>query len=394
MDWRKPEEKERLVGRDFLLICTSNTLAFSSIYLIIPVLPLFLEDIKGYSNFLIGTLMSMLVVGALLRPYLGRASDIRGRKELLVWGTLLLGVTNFLYAGFQTAAPLFVVRLVNGLGLAAFHTASYALIGDIVPAARRLHGIALFFISIDTAIGAAPLVAEAMRKAWGYDVVYYLAGGLALLAFAVSNLVHETRKEGATETARKRTWIMPDPLQRAIFLMTTGYTFTMGALSTFVVLSTREVGINEGELFFTVFAATLIIFRLGVGKRADWWPRRPLILVSGIIVLAGLATIAFSSNLFTFILGCLIYALGFAYVPTTLSALLLDHTPTGDRGVMLGFFMAIFDVGIGLGGVAMGPIADAWGYPAMYLVAGAVALLCLSYFLLHTTRLREEARLV
>ena len=95
-----------------------------------------------------------------------------------------------------------------------------------------------------------------------------------------------------------------------------------------------------------------------------------------------------------FILGCLIYALGFAYVPTTLSALLLDHTPTGDRGVILGFFMAIFDVGIGLGGVAMGPIADAWGYPAMYLVSGAVALLSLVYFLLRTIHLREETKRV
>ena len=224
MEREKPGGVERLVGRDFLLICISNTLAFFSIYLIIPILPLFLEEVKGYSNFLIGTLMSMLLVGALLRPYLGRASDIRGRKALLVWGTLLLGITNFLYAGFHTAAPPFLVRLVNGLGLAAFHTASYALIGDIVPPARRLHGIALFFISIDTAIGAAPLVAEAMRKAWGYDVVYYLAGGLALLAFAISNLVHETRREGAPETAGKRTWIMPNPLQRAIFLMTMGYT--------------------------------------------------------------------------------------------------------------------------------------------------------------------------
>ncbi|MFW6113480.1 MAG: MFS transporter [Actinomycetota bacterium] len=382
MNRNEVEEKERLIGREFLLICGSNTLAFFSIYLIIPVLPLFLEEVKGYSNTLIGTLMSMLLVAALLRPYLGRASDVRGRKALLVLGTLLLCVTNLLYAAFTTAAPLFLVRFVNGLGLAAFHTASYALIGDLVPAARRLHGIALFFISIDGAIGGAPLVAELIRKVWGYNAVYYLAGVLALLAFITSTFIRETKRESSPVAKNKRAWIMPGPLQRAIFLATMGYTLTLGALSTFVVLSTRDVSIDAGELFFTIFAATLITFRLVVGKRADWWPRKPLIMISGIIVLVGLTVIAFSGSLFLFILGCLIYALGFAYVPTTLSALLLDNTPVSERGAMLGFFMAIFDLGIGLGGVAMGPIADAWGYQAMYMAGAAIALLSLLYFLL------------
>lgn len=383
-------EKDTLWGRDFILVCVNDFLAFFSVYLIIPILPLFLEEEMGYSNFLIGALMSMMVVAALLRPFLGSISDIRGRKAILVWGTFLLGASTFFYVAFSTALPLFVVRFLNGIGLAAFHTAAYALVGDLVPQSRRLHGIAIFFISVDAAIGLAPIVAEEIRVSWGYNAVYIVAGIVAMLAFLVSVFIRETKKGGQTIGTSGRIWMKPTSLQWAIFILVSGYTLTLGVLSTFIVLSSKEVGIEQGELFFTVFAATLIIFRLVVGKRADWFPRRPLILISGIIVLAGLAVIAYSSSLTLLILGSLVYALGFAYLPTTLSALLLDHTAVGDWGVMLGMFMAVFDIGIGVGSFAMGPIADAWSYTAMYMASGAIAVLCLVYFFMRTSELKGE----
>lgn len=378
---------ESLLGRDFVLVCVSNFLAFFSIYLIVPVLPVFLEE-KGYSNFLIGALMSMMTVAALLRPFFGRLSDVRGRKAILVWGTLLLGVSNFLYMAFGTALPLFIVRFLNGFGLAAFHTAAYAIIGDLAPPSRRLQGIALFYISVDATIAAAPVVAEYIRDSWGYSQVYVVAGCLALLAFLATFLVHEPDTLQQHSEPDKSPRVKITPLQSTIFVMTMGFTLTFGSLQTFIVLSALANGIEQGELFFTVFAVTLIAFRLGAGKRADGWPRRPLILASGILTLAGLAVIAYSGHLALLILGSLVYALGFAYLPTTLSALLLDHTPASDRGTAIGIFLAVFDLGIGLGGIAMGPLADAWGYPAMYMAGGAAALICLVYFFLRTGELQ------
>jgi MFS family permease len=376
-----PEPRDNgFLNRDFALICSSNFLAFFSIYLIIPVLPVFLEEEKGYSNFIIGALMSMMVVAALLRPFLGRVSDRKGRKSILVIGTLVLALTNFLYASFTTALPLFVVRFLNGFGLAAFHTAAYALVGDLAPPSRRLQGIAFFYMSVDVTIATAPVAAEAIKNKWGYPPVYIAAGIIAALSFAASLGVRErwTRPEG---TGSFRLWrARPDLMQAAIFTATVGFTLTLGSLSTFVVLSAAEAGISQGELFFTFFAAALILYRLAVGRRADRWSRRRLILASGIISLAGLATIAVSSSLALFLAGSTVYGIGFAYIPTTLSALLLDGTRERNRGVMLGLFSAVFDVGMGLGGMAMGPVADLLGYRAMYLIGGGIALLSLLFF--------------
>ena len=381
--------QDRLLSRDFALICLSNSLAFFSIYLIVPILPTFLEG-QGYSNSVIGPLMAMATVAALLRPLFGRAADLRGRKMILLAGTLLLGVSTFFYISFTAALPLFFIRFLNGVGLAAFHTAAYAIIGDLAPTSRRLQAIALFYISVDITIAIAPVVAENMEVAWGYNPVYLLAGCLAMLAFFCSMLVRETRGEEHRAQRGTLSRIRITSLQWAIYVITMGFTLTFGMLQWFIILSSEARGIEQGELFFTVFAATLIAFRLGVGKRADWWPRRPIILASAMISLGGLAVIAYAGNLAVLLVGTFVFALGFAYLPTTLSALLLDHTPVSDRGAALGIFMAVFDVGIGLGGIALGPLADLWGYTTMYLCGGGLALLTLAFFLLRTATMPQS----
>ncbi|AQX55194.1 hypothetical protein A2U94_11015 [Bacillus sp. VT 712] len=52
--------------------------------------------------------------------------------------------------------------------------------------------------------------------------------------------------------------------------------------------------------------------------------------------------------------------------------------PATNRNVLLGLFIATADLGVSLGSVVMGPVADALSYPVMYTVcAGLGALMIL-----------------
>ncbi len=365
--------KDSLLGRDFIIVLSCNFLSFFSIYLIVPILPLYLEQ-KGYSNSLIGALMSMMVVAALARPLLGRLSDTLGRRHILLAGTLVLAATNFLYAAFDVALPLFLVRFFNGFGLAAFNTAAYALVGDLAPPAKRLQGVAAFFISVDAAIAVAPPLAEAMKSRLGYDSVYLLAGVVGLISFLLATAAPKAGKRGPENPSNQEVGRENPSPNWPIYATTGGFTITIGALTTFVVLSSQDAGYGRGELFFVVFALTLIAFRLAAGRWAERLPRLLLISVSGTVAFIGMVTLAIARSLSLFLLGSFVYALGIAYVPTTLSALLLDRTSPEKRGLALGIFMAVFDLGVGLGGLALGPLADAHGYTVMYLVAAGISL--------------------
>lgn len=381
-----------LLNRDFVIVCLCNFLSFFSIYLIVPVLPHYLEG-RGYSNTIIGALMSMMVVAALSRPFLGNLSDTWGRRRILLAGTLVLALTNFLYAAFDAAMPLFLVRFFNGFGLAAFNTAAYALVGDLAPPERRLQGIAIFFMSVDATIATAPPLAELVKSRWGYDAVYYLAGIVGLASFLLAILSPETacgERRCTTSKGPEGSGMGVSGLP--VYVATCGFTMTIGALTTFVVLSSDKAGFGHGELFFVVFAVTLIVFRLAAGRWAERLPRLALIVASGLIAVIGLATVALARSLVVFLLGSMVYALGIAYVPTTLSALLLDLTAPERRGLVLGLFMAVFDIGVGLGGIVLGPLADALGYPSMYLVSACVALAGLGIlFLLRKPKAEETA---
>lgn len=371
------KKEDSLLKWDLITVLLCNFLSFFSIYLIVPVLPPYLEQ-RGYSNSLIGALMSMMVVAALTRPLLGRLSDTWGRRRILLAGTMILSATNFLYATFDTAIPLFLVRFFNGFGLAAFNTAAYALVGDLAPPAKRLQGIAAFFMSVDATIAAAPPLAEVIKSRLGYDWVYLLAGAVGMLSFLLAITAPETKKKSTGNPTASQHHTKRTILDWPIYATTGGFTMTIGALTTFVVLSSQEAGYGHGDLFFVVFALTLIAFRLAAGRWAERLPRLTLISVSGMVAFSGLVMVALARSLSLFLLGSFVYALGIAYVPTTLSALLLDRTAQERRGLVLGIFMAVFDLGVGLGGLVLGPLADVHGYTAMYLVAAGLSLVGLA----------------
>lgn len=58
----------------------------------------------------------------------------------------------------------------------------------------------------------------------------------------------------------------------------------------------------------------------------------------------------------------------------TLTTYLTFVLPQHDRNVLLGLFIATADLGVSLGGVVMGPVADLSSYSFMYLICAILGL--------------------
>ena len=54
-------------------------------------------------------------------------------------------------------------------------------------------------------------------------------------------------------------------------------------------------------------------------------------------------------------------------------SLALQRAPARERGAVAGTVTAFVDLAIASGAIALGAVADAGGYPAVFLVAAAVA---------------------
>jgi len=92
-----------------------------------------------------------------------------------------------------------------------------------------------------------------------------------------------------------------------------------------------------------------------------------------------MALLAFSKSLPMFILVAILWGLGNALFYPMLVTMALDGEDS-DRGPAMGTFLAIADLGTGLGPVMMGLILNWTSYPVMFLCLSLVGVINFLYF--------------
>jgi MFS family permease len=89
---------------------------------------------------------------------------------------------------------------------------------------------------------------------------------------------------------------------------------------------------------------------------------------------AGLVVIAGADSLAVAITGALAMGAGFSLLFPSLALLVINRVPEERRGVAMGTFTALFDLGMGIGGPLTGAAAALGGYEAAFVLGAACAL--------------------
>src|SRR5437773_7046013 len=85
-------------NRPYILLCTAVLLCYTSQYLLIATLPLYVLDL-GASVVVAGLVLSAFSVTSFgMRPIVGFLTDTKGRLNVLSVGALVLGITGFAFA--------------------------------------------------------------------------------------------------------------------------------------------------------------------------------------------------------------------------------------------------------------------------------------------------------
>jgi MFS family permease len=73
-------------------------------------------------------------------------------------------------------------------------------------------------------------------------------------------------------------------------------------------------------------------------------------------------------------IGALLMGVAQALIYPTLTTYLSFVLPKENRNVLIGLFIAMADLGVSLGSIAMGPVADLSSYSMMYLLCFALGM--------------------
>jgi DHA1 family tetracycline resistance protein-like MFS transporter len=203
----------KFVRRGLFLVFVILFLDVIGIAIIMPVLPVYLEELTG------GTVSDAAVDGGwlmliyslmqfLFAPLLGNLSDRFGRRPILLLSVLTFAFDNFICAIATSYWMLFVGRVLAGISGGSFATCS-AYIADISNEENRAKNFGLIGIAFGVGFTVGPVIGGFLGE-FGPRVPFYGAAALSFVNFvAACFLLPET-----LEAKNRRTfeWKRANPL--------------------------------------------------------------------------------------------------------------------------------------------------------------------------------------
>ena len=363
----------QLWSRDFILIMTISLSAFLGFQMLMPTLPVYAKELGG-SDAIAGLVIGIFALTALVaRPLSGYALDHFGRKKLLMAGLVVFGGSAVAYHGAATLGLLLFIRSFHGFGWGISSTAASTTATDLIPRQRLGEGMGYYGLSGTLSMAVAPAAGLWIMQEWGFSTLFSVAAVMVVVGLVLAGWIHYPPVPLAGRRSFslvEKTALMPATVM--FFL-----TMTYGSIVSFLALYAQQQNIGNVGSFFFVYAAALLVTRPFAGRLSDRIGFDLLILPGIVCVMAAMAVIALSHTLLGLLAAAMLYGFGFGAVMPCLQALSVMNTPPDRRGGANGTFFTGFDLGLGLGSVIWGAVAQIIGYGAMFfwtLVPACIAL--------------------
>ncbi len=340
---------------------------------VLPVIPHFVRGRLGDGDFAVGVAIGAFAFTALAcRPLAGNFADTRGRRPVVIVGSLLAALGGVLYLVPAGLPGLIVARLVLGAGEGSVFTAGATWVVDLAPPGRRGRVIGLYGLAVWTGLSLGPPIGHAILQASSFDAVWVFAAAAPAIGAAIAFALPDTYASSGDRRLERGPLIARESIRpgAALSLATVGY----AAMASFIILLLGSKGIGHGTTAFTAFAVTVVATRVFAGNLPD--RIGPLRCAAGaaLVEAAGLILIAVATTLPVAILGAVAMGAAFSTIYPALSLYVVNRVDEDRRGAALGTFTAFFDAGVGLGAPITGAAAAIGGYSAAFWLAAICAL--------------------
>lgn len=389
--------ESKLFTRAFALLFASSLLFSMSYEMLRPIVSIYASGL-GASGAEVGLVYSALVFSAVaLRFPVGGWVDRHGRRGMLLVGTLVYTAAPLLYSVCGDPAQLVAVRLFHGVGMAAFTTASTALVADLVARHRLGEGMGLFASAQAAAMAFGPALVGFLVAAVGFTLTFYV-----MAAFAFASFLAVIRLRDAVGFGQRAQGRLLDALGDVNVLTASTCVFftafAWGAVVTFFpVYSFGTLGISTVGVgaFFTVYGLCCIATRPVLGRLSDRRGRMVVLVPALLLAAASIFFLALVQDIWQIVLMGFAFGLGQGTAHPLLNAINVETVAPSRRGVAISMFMTLMEVGMAIGALSMGFVAQVMGYPVVFMLA-AVILASGTFVALGVRRLalrRDRSRL-
>lgn len=362
--------QDRLWNRNYCKVMAANFALFFAFYVLTPLLPLYLSEHFGATKDVIGLVLSGYTVTALLfRPFSGYVVDTFPRKTVLI---ICYSAFAIFFAGYLAASTLLlflIVRTLHGGPFGGLTVANSTVAIDVLPSSRRTEGIGYYGLSNNLAMAIAPTIGIFVYQWSGsFELLFWIALAVAFGGLLVDSTVKVPEKEIVRNKAKLswdrfflvRGWLLG--------LNMVAFGFSFGVLSNYLAIYGKEVmGITGGTgTYFMLCSVGLILSRLQGGK-ALRKGRLTYNAGSGMVIsLIGYTLFILVPNMVGYYASALLIGLGNGHMWPAFQNMTINVASNNQRGTANSTILISWDIGMGLGILVGGVIAELISYGAAF----------------------------
>lgn len=365
-----------------LFLCVV-ALFWGSLYTYVPTLPGYAADI-GADPRLAGMIIgSYGFTQMLVRFPLGILSDKLQKRRIFITGGLIVSVLAALgCAVFDNPYALLFFRGLSGVAAAVWVTFT-VLYASYFDAASTPRAVAASMTVLGVGQAVSSYLGSALALRFGASAPFWLAVGIGSCGVLLSLFIFETKPLRKPASIRELISIAGDK----DLIIASG----LAVLSQFVVFATvysfsqnyaRGLGANESQL--GVLTVSFMIANLVFTRVGGWLSgrvRRRWIIGSGFALVGIGCLLVPSADIWMMFVLQILFGIGVGLAAPMLMSLSIEHIDNDRRGVAMGFYQAVYGIGMTLGPIVAGNIVAGYGIGANFYVMAAVTavmvVLCL-----------------
>ena len=383
--------KDRLVTPSYCFILAANFLLYFGFWLLIPVLPFYLSEVFSVGNSTIGIILSCYTVAALcIRPFSGYFLDSFARKPLylMAYFIFMTMFAGYIIAGSLTLFILF--RIIQGVSFGMVTVGGNTVVIDIMPSSRRGEGLGYYGLSNNIAMAVGPMSGLFLHDAgMSFTTIFCCSLGSCIAGFVCASLVKTPYKPPVKrEPIYLDRFILLKGIPAGISLLLLSIPY--GMTTNYVAMYAKQIGINATTgFFFTFMAIGMAISRIFSGKIVDRGKITQvisaglyLVVFSFFLLSACVYLISWNNMLCTvvFFAVALLLGVGFGIMFPAYNTLFVNLAPNSQRGTATSTYLTSWDVGIGIGMLTGGYIAEVSTFDKAYLFGACLTIVSMLYF--------------
>lgn len=379
-----------LERRSVLALALIYLFRMLGLFLIMPVISVAADGLTGADAALIGTAIGIYgLTQASLQIPMGMWSDKIGRKRVIVIGLLLFAVGSLICANAESIMVLIVGRAVQGAG--AIASTLMALLSDVTREQNRTKAMAIVGISIGASFMLSLVLGPWIFALVGLSGLFYLSFalsllGIALILFAVPNIVQHTFKRDTTPSLLALGLVLKDSKLRFLNVSVLLLHASLTALFVTVpnlLIERYDLPLAQHSWLYLAIMGFAFAGMLPLVIIAEAKGKMKGVLIA-IMLLLGISAIGLQWAPYLWAFGVLlwVYFVGFNSLEAVLPSLVSKLAPVGYRGTAMGVFSTHQFMGSFFGGISGGWLLQHHSNGGVFWVVGIVflawSLVCLA----------------